>query len=120
VAPGLHVNTGILRNLELADAAQEPLPTIRVAQVITPIDRGQLHYWFAGCRNFARGRPEMDDFMRTAQIKAFTEDQFAMEQMARMQHVDRHGDFAELHIPTDAAGLAMRRQLLAMVARETS
>ena len=120
VAPGLHVNTGILRNLELADAAQDPLPTIRVAQVITPIDRGRLHYWFAGCRNFARGRPDIDDFMRAAQIKAFTEDQFAMEQMARMQRVDHYGDHAEMHIPTDAAGLAMRRQLQALVVRESA
>ena len=118
VAPGLHVNTGILHNLELPDAAQEPAPTIRVAQVITPVDRGQLHYWFAGCRNFARGQAEMDDFMRAAQIKAFTEDQFAMEQMARMQRVDAHSHFAEMHIPTDAAGLAMRRQLHAMIGRE--
>jgi phenylpropionate dioxygenase-like ring-hydroxylating dioxygenase large terminal subunit len=119
VAPGLHVNTGILRNLEHADDAQALVPTIRVAQVITPINRHQLHYWFAGCRNFARDRPDMDDFMRNAQIKAFTEDQFAMEQMARMQHVDQQGDFTEMHIPTDAAGLAMRRLLQAMVARES-
>jgi len=118
VAPGLHVNTGILRNLELPDAAQDPQPTIRVAQIITPIDRDHLHYWFAGCRNFARGRPDIDDFMRGAQIKAFTEDQFAMEQIARMQRIDSHAPFVEMHIPTDAAGLAMRRHLLALAARE--
>ncbi len=120
VAPGLHVNTGILRNLELPDAAQDPQPTIRVAQVITPIDRGRLHYWFAGCRNFARARADIDDFMRAAQIKAFTEDQFAMEQITRMQQVECHTPFVEMHIPTDAAGLAMRRHLQVLVTREAS
>ena len=119
VAPGLHVNTGLLHNLELPDAAQQPPPTIRVAQIITPIDRTRLHYWFAGCRNFARGRSDIDEFMRNAQIKAFTEDQFAMEQIARMQHTDCHQPFTEMHIPTDAAGLAMRRHLRDLVARET-
>ncbi len=118
VAPGLHVNTGILRNLELPEAAQNPLPTIHVAQIITPIDRGQLHYWFAGCRNFARGRHDIDDFMRTAQIKAFTEDQFAMEQIERMKHTDRASEHVEMHIPTDAAGIAMRRALQALANRE--
>lgn len=118
VAPGLHVNTGILRNLERAATADEALPTIRVAQLITPIDRTHLHYWFAGCRNFARGRPDINDFMRSAQIKAFTEDQFAMEEIARMQRVDGHTPHTEMHIPTDAAGLAMRRHLRALAARE--
>ncbi|MBX9607179.1 MAG: aromatic ring-hydroxylating dioxygenase subunit alpha [Gammaproteobacteria bacterium] len=118
VAPGLHVNTGILSNLERPTPADETPPTIRVAQVITPIDRHRLHYWFVGCRNFARGRPDIDAFMREAQIKAFTEDQFAMEQIARMQQVDQAGDYTEMHIPTDAAGLAMRRHLAALAARE--
>ena len=120
VAPGLHVNTGILRNLELSAAAQDPQPTIRVAQIITPIDRSRLHYWFAGCRNFARSQPHIDDFMRAAQIKAFTEDQFAMEQIARMHRLEEHTPFVEMHIPTDAAGLAMRRHLQTLVNREAS
>ena len=118
VAPGLHVNTGILRNLELADSAQDPLPTIKVAQVITPINRAATHYWFVGCRNFARGRPDIDDFMRKAQIAAFAEDQFALEQIARLQRIEHAQDFVEMHIPTDAAGLAMRRRLRAWSARD--
>lgn len=118
VAPGLHVNTGILRNLEVEAVAGAELPTIRVAQIITPIDRTHLHYWFIGCRNFARDRPDIDEFMRSAQIKAFTEDQFAMEQITRMHEVDSHAPFTEMHIPTDAAGLAMRRHLRALARRE--
>ncbi|MEX2479339.1 MAG: aromatic ring-hydroxylating dioxygenase subunit alpha [Gammaproteobacteria bacterium] len=118
VSPGLHVNTGILRNLELDAAAQDPLPTIKVAQVITPAAQGRTHYWFAGCRNFVRGRPDIDEFMKAAQIAAFSEDQFAIEQIARLQQIDQAGDFTEMHIPTDGAGLAMRRYLRALADAE--
>lgn len=120
VAPGLHVNTGILENLELPAAAQDPVPTIRVAQVITPIDRGHVHYWFAGCRNFARHDPGIDEFMKKAQIAAFSEDQFAMEQIQRLARIDGAEPFVEQHIPTDAAGIAMRRHLRALSLAEAA
>lgn len=111
VAPGLHVNTGILENQELAQAAEQPTPTIKVAQVITPQSLQQTHYWFIGCRNFVRNRPDIDEFMKKAQIAAFSEDQFALEAIAHLQQVDTANDFTEQHIPTDSAGLAMRRLL---------
>lgn len=120
VAPGLHVNTGILENLELPASAQDPLPTIRVAQVITPLDREHVHYWFAGCRNFARHDPEIDEFMKKAQIAAFAQDQFAMEQIHRLAQIDRAETFVEQHIPTDAAGIAMRRHLRALAVAEAT
>lgn len=111
IAPGLHVNTGILRNLELDEARQDPLPTIKVAQVITPESRDATHYWFVGCRNFVRGREDIDAFMKKAQVAAFSEDQFALEAIARLQRVDQALAFVEQHIPTDSAGIAMRRHL---------
>jgi len=118
VAPGLHVNTGYLRNLEGANP--QPEPTIRVAQVITPIDRHSTHYWFAGCRNFVRGRPDIDDFMCKAQFAAFAEDQFAMQQITRLEAIDSAAPVVEAHIPTDAAGIAMRRHLAALAARDAA
>lgn len=120
VSPGLHVNTGILRNLELDASAQDPVPTIKVAQVITPAAQGRTHYWFAGCRNFVRNRADIDEFMKKAQIAAFSEDQFAIEQIARLQLIDQTSDFTEMHIPTDSAGLAMRRHLKALADAEQS
>lgn len=118
VAPGLHVNTGILANLERPAEPGVALPTIKVAQVITPVDRGRVHYWFAGCRNFARNDPAIDAFMCKAQVAAFSEDQFAMEAIARLAAIDRAEPFVEQHIPTDAAGIAMRRHLRALAAAE--
>jgi vanillate O-demethylase monooxygenase subunit len=111
VAPGLHVNTGILKNLEIPESAQTPLATIKVAQIITPVSKTETHYWFAGCRNFARGRSDIDEFMQSAQVAAFSEDQFAIEQSSRLNRVDSADPSAEIFIPTDAAGIAMRREL---------
>lgn len=118
VAPGLHVNTGILENLQIPASAQAPVPTIKVAQVITPESRTKVHYWFAGCRNFARGRPDIDEFMRKAQLAAFAEDRFALEQISRMHAIDQTGSSPETHLATDGAGIAMRRQLKALADAE--
>jgi Vanillate O-demethylase oxygenase C-terminal domain len=114
VAPGLHVNTGILKNLERADGQSPQVATIKVAQVITPESKSALHYWFIGHRDFAHDRPDIDEFMANAQRKAFAEDQFAIEQISRLEHVDVAAPFAETHIPTDAAGIAMRKRLRAL------
>lgn len=116
VAPGLHVNTGILRHPRMADGA--PVPTIRVAQIVTPETRERTHYWFVACRNFARGRPDIDDFMRAAQLRAFAEDQYAIEQITRLRRIDQARGIGDAHIPTDAAGLAMRRAIRTLVERE--
>lgn len=111
VAPGLHVNTGILKNLEIPESEQDPLATIKVAQIITPISNTETHYWFAGCRNFVRGRTDIDAFMKQAQLAAFAEDQVAIEHANRLLETDTAGASAEVFIPTDAAGIAMRREL---------
>lgn len=118
VAPGLHVNTGILKNPKVPAAASSEVPTIKVAQLITPETKTRVHYWFAGCRNFARHRSEIDDFMRKAQFAAFAEDQFALEQITRMHEVDTDTEFNEAFLATDGAGIAMRRRLKAMADRE--
>ncbi|MSR15875.1 MAG: aromatic ring-hydroxylating dioxygenase subunit alpha [Gammaproteobacteria bacterium] len=114
VAPGLHVNSGILKNLEILEAEQQPIPLVKVAQIITPETRLKTHYWFAVCRNFARNQPEIDNFMRNAQYAAFAEDKFAIEQITRLKELDRDSDGVERHIPTDAPGIAMRRHLKAL------
>jgi phenylpropionate dioxygenase-like ring-hydroxylating dioxygenase large terminal subunit len=116
ISPGLHVNTGHLKNLELATAA---IATVRVAQVITPASRERTHYWFVGHRDFALGRPDIDDFMQRAQYAAFAEDQFAIEEIARLERIERACEFSEAHLPSDAPGIAMRRRLKKLADRET-
>lgn len=118
VAPGLHVNTGFLKNLGLPPERQQPQPTIKVAQLITPETQDSIHYYFAGCRNFARNDPEIDAFMLKAQTAAFNEDLFAIENVAALQRQESGEDFFEIDVAADRAGVAMRRYLKKLVDAE--
>lgn len=110
VAPGLHVNTGIFRNLDRPDdAAAQPM--VRVAQVITPETQRSTHYWTLQARNFARGNSAIGDFMIAQQLAAFREDVFALERIAEMQALEAGQPLREISIPTDKAGVLMRRRL---------
>jgi vanillate O-demethylase monooxygenase subunit len=112
VSPGLHVNTGIFRNLDLPEEAQSPQPMVRVAQLVTPESPVTTHYWTAQARNFATADEAMGDFMIKAQVEAFKEDAFALQQITEMQALSAaDGGMQEISIPTDKAGVLMRRQL---------
>jgi len=110
VSPGLHVNTGIFRNLDLPDEAQSPQPMVKVAQLVTPETAITTHYWTAQARNFATGDADIGEFMINAQIAAFKEDAFALERITEMQAL-AGGHPQEFSIPTDKAGVLMRRRL---------
>jgi len=122
VAPGLHVNTGILKNLERPESEQEPPPTVKVAQLLTPETQTSLHYYYTVCRNFLCGDDEVTDFMMKAQMLAFNEDVYALENLTAMHAQEPEAFFYELNIPTDRAGLEMKRHLkaLADAERETA
>jgi phenylpropionate dioxygenase-like ring-hydroxylating dioxygenase large terminal subunit len=109
VSPGLHVNTGIFRNLDrpAADAAE---PMVKVAQLITPETALTTHYWTMQARNFAIADEQMGQFMIESQVTAFKEDAFALEQIARMHALENDAPL-EISIPTDRAGITMRRRL---------
>jgi len=121
VSPGLHVNTGIFRNLDLPEEAQSPQPMVRVAQLVTPESPVTTHYWTAQARNFATNDAEMGDFMIKAQVEAFKEDAFALQQITEMQALSAaDGGLQEISIPTDKAGVLMRRQLKKLADLERS
>jgi vanillate O-demethylase monooxygenase subunit len=111
VAPGLHVNTGVFRNLDKPDAEDETLPSVKVAQLITPETTGSTHYWTLQARNFARADQAMGDFMIEQQLAAFREDVSALEQIAQIQELESDLPFREVSLPTDRAGVLMRRLL---------
>ncbi|MEM7469580.1 MAG: aromatic ring-hydroxylating dioxygenase subunit alpha [Pseudomonadota bacterium] len=111
LTPGLHLNTGILRNLEISEAQQQPLPMVKVLQLITPASQFKTLYWYAQCRNFEIDNDEMGAFMIKANGIAFAEDQFALEEIAKIQAFDRDADYFEADIATDKAGITMRTRL---------
>lgn len=111
VSPGLHVNTGILVNLEQPEANPSPQPTVKVAQLITPESRTSTHYWTLQARNFAIDDHAMGEFMIKSLIAAFQEDAFALEKITAMHELEGDRPFVEISIPTDRAGILMRRLL---------
>jgi nitrite reductase/ring-hydroxylating ferredoxin subunit len=111
VAPGLHVNTGIFRNLDRVENPKEVLPSVRVAQLITPELPHSTHYWYVMARNFARGDNAMSDFMLKQQFAAFSEDAFALERITEMLLLESGQPFQQISLPSDKAGVLMRRHL---------
>ncbi|MGR8950048.1 MAG: Rieske 2Fe-2S domain-containing protein [Gammaproteobacteria bacterium] len=120
ISPGVHLNTGILSNLEIPEEAQQPQPSVKVLQLISPANQYATHYWYAQCRNFEIHNDEMGAFMIKANGIAFSEDQFALEEIAKIQREDRDPDYFEADIATDKAGIAMRVLLKELADKETS
>lgn len=111
VSPGLHVNTGIFRNLDQPDRNPDPAPTVKVAQLITPETGLSTHYWTLQARNFARNDSDMGRFMLNQQLAAFREDVVALERISELLLLESDHDFQEVSLPTDKAGVTMRRLL---------
>ncbi len=120
VSPGLHVNTGILQNLELAPNPQSLVPTIKVAQIITPESQDRVHYYYALARNFSIDRQDIGVFMMKAISATFHEDIFALQKITEMHNYPDQSDFFEIDIPTDRAGVEMRRRLKIMADKDQS
>ena len=118
VAPGLHVNTGIFRNLDQPEDGGGAPPTVKVAQLITPETARTTHYWTLQARNFARGNGEMGEFMLRQQMAAFHEDLFAIERITELQALEAGLPFQEVSLPTDKAGVLMRRRLKQLADQE--
>jgi hypothetical protein len=93
------------------EAGGGKLPTVKVAQLITPETAHTTHYWTLQARNFARGDVEMGEFMLHQQMAAFQEDVFAIERITELQTLEAGMPFQEVSLPTDKAGVLMRRRL---------
>jgi phenylpropionate dioxygenase-like ring-hydroxylating dioxygenase large terminal subunit len=111
VSPGLHMNTGILKNIQHPGKMQDIQPMVKVAQLITPETNTSTNYYYAQCRNFALDDKEMGKFMLDANQAAFSEDVFAIEHINNMQNVDETPGFYEIDVPADLPGVSMRRLL---------
>jgi phenylpropionate dioxygenase-like ring-hydroxylating dioxygenase large terminal subunit len=111
VAPGLHVNTGVFRRLDREKDEGAASPTVKVAQLLTPETARTTHYWTLLARNFALGKAAVGEFMINQQMAAFHEDAFAIERINELQELEANAAFREISIPTDKAGVLMRRHL---------
>lgn len=115
VSPGLHVNTGIFENLELAEEPV-PKPMVKVAQLITPETQHSIHYHYAVARNFALDDDAVGDHLLKGSQAAFREDIEALRRITQMHaEAGPGGEVFEFDIPTDRAGLEMRRRFKKLI-----
>lgn len=110
LTPAMHHASAVMRDLA-APAGQPYAPTIYITHFVTPETSTKTHYWFAFARNFALDSDEVDDYMRDNALKAFNEDRFALEEVARLYQQEPAASALEIHIKSDGAGIAARRIL---------
>jgi phenylpropionate dioxygenase-like ring-hydroxylating dioxygenase large terminal subunit len=119
--PGLSISAVVLRDLTKPEATRED-HHIRTAQLVTPCDRGHVHYHFVVARDFATGSEDVTGFIHQSIVAAFAEDVFALESIAKTRQLDPDPHFREFSVASDRAGVTLRRWLLkrALADREPS
>jgi vanillate O-demethylase monooxygenase subunit len=118
VSPGLHVNTGIFENLDLPPEGQTPQSTVKVGQIITPESNTSMHYYYVLARNFALGDRGVSDFMLKGFTTAFSEDLSALQKITEMHRQEDPSFLYEIDIPSDRAGIEMKRRFKRMAEAE--
>jgi hypothetical protein len=82
----------------------------------TPETANTTHYFFGFVRNFGLGDPEMERIFSVDMVKVFNEDFPVLEAQQRMLELKPAAP--KIDIKVDAAPLAARRMLDAMMAKE--
>jgi phenylpropionate dioxygenase-like ring-hydroxylating dioxygenase large terminal subunit len=84
----------------------------------TPESERSTHYFFGFVRNFGLGDPAMESLFSGDMVRVFNEDIPVLEAQQRMREL--RPDAPAVDIKVDAAPLAARRMLAAMLAREAA
>ncbi|MBB4858630.1 vanillate O-demethylase monooxygenase subunit [Novosphingobium chloroacetimidivorans] len=107
--------------VDLADPdGKDPrVASTRFAHFTTPIDQGNMYYFYVVARNFAREDAALDFFAELVK-KGFEEDEFVLEQVQKLaSRTPRRGSQGERSVKADAAGVEARRIVDEWMARET-
>ncbi|MFN3370817.1 MAG: Rieske 2Fe-2S domain-containing protein [Sphingomonadaceae bacterium] len=91
----------------------------KILHAITPTAQDRTRYWWAIARDYRVDEPEVTSLMRHAIVEAFEEDRLALAWIREVQ--DRDGLRpvpAERSVKPDMGGLAMRRIVARLAARE--
>lgn len=117
VSPGWHE-----AHAEVTDPAPAPgRPAhyrTKILHAITPIAQDRTRYWWAIARDYRVDDPHVTAMMRAAIVEAFEEDRLALEWIREVQDGDALGPFQERSVRPDRGGLAMRRIVAGLAARE--
>jgi vanillate O-demethylase monooxygenase subunit len=92
---------------------------MRFAHLTTPIDSGNMHYFYVFGRDYAHESAAMDIF-ETMVTRGFKEDEVVLEQIqALVGRKPRRGSEGERSVKADAAGIEARRIVDGWMNRET-
>jgi vanillate O-demethylase monooxygenase subunit len=117
VSPGWHE-----AHAEVVDPA--PLPgrparyRTKILHAITPTARDRTRYWWAIARDYRIDEAAVTEMMRAAIVEAFEEDRLALEWIREVQDRDGLDPVPERSVKPDRGGLAMRRIVARLAARE--
>lgn len=107
--PSLHLVTARFRAYH-SEAEHEDVA--RTAHLITPESATATHYFLCHGRNFALDDSGVTATMHEELFAAFHEDVVGLELVEQQVARTSEADFYQIAIPSDRAGLAMRRWLL--------
>jgi vanillate O-demethylase monooxygenase subunit len=82
----------------------------------TPETAGATHYFFGFVRNFGLGDPEMEEIFSGDMVRVFNEDFPVLE--AQQRTLELKPDAPRVDIKVDAAPMAARRLLDALIRKE--
>ncbi len=113
--PGIHMtNVGVYP----VGTPREGAAMQRVLHLLTPETPTSTHYFWALCRNFLRGQPEMTERLRQAVVHTFNEDKTVLELQQRSIDENPGLQVPNVAIRVDAAPMQARRMLAGFVDRE--
>jgi phenylpropionate dioxygenase-like ring-hydroxylating dioxygenase large terminal subunit len=108
-SPAMHVAFARLTDVDRPGKERREW-RFNITHLITPETNHSIHYWWFCSRNFKLDDVAVDDFMRTASNKAYTEDVDALEWISEVVQRDEEPQF-DLSFAPDKPGLLMRRRL---------
>jgi phenylpropionate dioxygenase-like ring-hydroxylating dioxygenase large terminal subunit len=117
VSPALSFSEVVLRNLSVPEADRRDYH-VRTAQILTPEGQGSLHYQFTVVRDFALDDGPTTELLLKGIRAVFSEDVEALETISHLKHEEADDDFHEASVPSDRAGVAMRKYLKGLADKE--
>lgn len=109
-SPALHHASAVMVDLEPGERARREF-TVYITHYLTPETQDRTHYWFTFARDFALDDDRVTEQMAANAIRAFNEDKFALEEIDRIHRQENDAVAGEVHVKSDAAGVAMRRMI---------
>lgn len=117
-SPAVHIVTASFHACDLPES-ERPDFRIATAHLVTPESPDSTHYFIHHGRNFGIHDAGITTFMHDQLFTAFREDVDGLTAVERSVKSTPPGDFYEFSIPSDRAGVAMRRWLRKAVLAES-